>query len=127
MALEVVPDEFDEPAPEAPAELQVSGRRLWDAALDGQQFDVHEELLLMEACRTVDLLDRLAAEAATGPLTVVNQKGDRITNPVVVEARQQKLVLARLLASLRMPSGESGERPQRRGAARGSYGVRRAV
>ncbi len=127
MGLEVVPDEYDEPAPEAPAELGVSGRRLWDAALADQEFDVHEELLLMEACRTVDLLDRLAAEAATGELTVMNQKGDRIANPVVVEARQQKLVLARLLASLRLPSGEAGERPQRRGAARGSYGVRRVV
>jgi hypothetical protein len=127
MALEVVPDEYDEAAPEAPAELGVSGRRLWDAALSDQEFDVHEELLLMEACRTADLLDRLAAEAAAGELTVTNQKGDRIANPVVVEARQQKLVLARLLASLRLPSGEAGERPQRRGAARGSYGVRRAV
>lgn len=127
MALEVVPDGYDELAPEAPAELGVSGRRLWDAALADQEFDVHEELLLMEACRTADLLDRLAAEAAAGELTVTNQKGDRIANPVVVEARQQKLVLARLLASLRLPSGEAGERPQRRGAARGSYGVRRAV
>jgi hypothetical protein len=59
---------------------------------------------------------------------VENKRGDMIVQPLLVEQRQQSLVLARLVASLRLPSGETEEgellRPQRRGAARGSYGIR---
>ena len=86
--------------------------------------DVHEQLLLEQACRTADHLERLAEEAAGQPTTMTNQKGDKIANPSLVEFRQQSLALSRLLASLRLPSGEEDGRPQRRGASRGSYGVR---
>jgi len=104
----------------------VSGRRLWTAALADYTFDVHEELLLLQACRCADRLDWLAAAAGSN-VTTVGVKGETAAHPAVVESRQQSLTLARLLASLRMPSGEDGsqlQRPQRRGAARGSYGVR---
>ncbi|MEU6101171.1 hypothetical protein [Streptomyces flaveolus] len=107
-----------------PDGLDESGTRLWESVAGPFDLDVHEQLLLLQACRTADLLDRLSAEAARGRLTVRNAKGEEVTNPVITEHRQQSLVLARLLASLRMPSGEEDERPQRRGAARGSYGVR---
>lgn len=113
-----------------PDDLGQSGRRLWDATLGDFALDVHEELLLLQACRTADRLDLLAKEAAGSPVTVVNMKGDQVAHPALVESRQQSLALARLLASLRMPSGEVGgemQRPQRRGAARGAYGVRGIV
>jgi len=109
-----------------PKELKASGRKLWTAALADYTFDVHEELLLLQACRCADRLDWLAV-AAGSEVTVVSGKGETAAHPAVVESRQQSLTLARLLASLRMPSGEEGgqlQRPQRRGAARGSYGVR---
>lgn len=64
------------------------------------------------------------------PVTSTNAKGDLIAHPAMVEARQQAIVLARLVASLRLPSGETADglvRSQRRGAARGSYGIRGAV
>lgn len=111
-------------APVTPGGLDESGARLWESVAGDFDLDVHEQLLLLQACRTADLLDRLAMAAARGRLTVTNAKGEEVTNPVITEHRQQSLVLARLLASLRMPSGEEDERPQRRGAVRGSYGVR---
>ncbi|MGY3845271.1 hypothetical protein ACWV2X_08505 [Streptomyces hydrogenans] len=110
-----------------PAGLDESGTRLWESVAGEFDLDVHEQLLLLQACRTADILDRLSREAARGRLTVKNAKGEEVTNPVITEHRQQSLVLARLLASLRMPSGEEDERPQRRGGARGSYGVRRVA
>ena len=112
------------PAP--PAGLQTAGVALWRAVTIEYEIDQHELLLLREACRCADRLDRLAVEAAAGSVTVTNVKGDLTAHPALVEARQQSLTLARLLASLRLPSGEeTGERrPQRRGAARGSYGLR---
>lgn len=113
----------------APAGLGPSGSKLWRSVLDVYDLDEHEELLLLQACRCADRLDALAAVVAdSGPLTTTS-KGDVATHPAVVEGRQQSLTLARLLASLRMPSGDEAEmsRPQRRGAARGSYGVRRTA
>lgn len=116
--------------PSPPRDLRTSGRRLWRDVMRDFEFDTHERLLLLQACRTADRLDLLATEAASNPVTVVNVKGDKIAHPALVESRQQSIVLSRLLASLRMPSGEQGgefHRPQRRGASRGSYGLRRVV
>jgi hypothetical protein len=113
-----------------PSGLAASGRRLWRDVIDSYDLDVHEQLLLTEACRVADRLDRLAVEAADNPVTSHNMKGDLIAHPAMVEARQQAIVLSRLVASLRLPSGETADglvRPQRRGAARGSYGIRGAV
>ena len=121
------PAHGDEGAPHpAPADLEVSGRELWDKVTGGYDLEVHERLLLRQACRMADRLDRLAAEAARSDVTVINQRGDRITHPAIVESRQQARTLATLLASIRLPSGEEGSRPQRRGAARGPYGLRKA-
>lgn len=107
-----------------------SGRKLWTAIMSELDLDTHEELLLLQAIRAVDRLDLMAVELENAPLTVQNSKGDMVAHPLIVESRQQSLTLARLMASLRLPSGlsEGGEddldRPQRRGAARGSYGLR---
>jgi hypothetical protein len=113
--------------PKTPAGLAGAGARLWRSIVDEYALDCHEELLLLQACRTCDRLDRLDVEASDNPVTVVNMKGDRVSHPALVESRQQSLTLARLLASLRLPSGEEEDRPQRRGAARGSYGIRGVV
>lgn len=108
-------------APATPRGLNRSGRELWRWAQQEFEFDVHERLLLLEACRCADRLDRLAEESASSTVTVINKRGDEVAHPAMVEARQQAIVLSRLVASLRLPSGESEGRPQRRGAARGSY------
>lgn len=114
-------------APKAPSGLAASGKRLWRSVLDDYELDVHEELLLLQACRCVDRLDELAKAASTP--TIVNTKGETVAHPALVESRQQSITLSRLLASMRLPSGDEadGSRPQRRGASRGSYGVRVVV
>lgn len=110
-----------------PKGLHAAGRRLWRSVSADFVLDEHERALLLAACRTADLLDRLAA-AADGALTVTNRFGEVVAAPAVVEHRQQSQTLARLLASLRLPAGEQDAevRPQRRGGARGSYGLRSA-
>lgn len=114
-----------------PKGLESAGKRLWRSIADDYELDVHEEALLLQAARTVDRLDAIAEALVGAPLTAKNFKGDPVTNPLLVETRQQSQTLARLLASLRLPSGEeeSGplRRPQRRGAVRGAYGIRGAV
>lgn len=114
--------------PSPPKELGAAGTGLWRSVMGPYDLDPHESALLLAACRCADTLDRLAAEAASGQVTVVNHRGDQVVHPAISESRQQSLTLARLLASLRLPAGEESEaRPQRRGAARGSYGIRGAV
>jgi hypothetical protein len=104
--------------PRPPRGLKTPGRRLWRDVQERYQLEVHEELLLTEMCRTADQLDKLARLiAADGPDAAW----------ATVEARQQRIALARLQAALRLPAGEAGDhqagsrRPQRRSGARGVY------
>lgn len=99
-----------------PNGLQTAGQALWAELLDAFELVEHERRLLVEACRCADVLDQLAAVVASEG--VMDASGR--VHPAVVEARQQRLVLTRLVASLRVPDDESG-RPPRRGAARGPY------
>ncbi|OZM81146.1 hypothetical protein [Pseudonocardia sp. MH-G8] len=109
---------------EPPEDLRETGRRLWVETLGKYGLGHHELVLLHEACRTADRLERLAVEGRDAPLTAVDRKGDPIASPLLVEARQQQIVFARLVASLRLPDLEDvGARPQRRGGARGVYGT----
>lgn len=116
---------------EPPSDLGERGAALW--AEVHSRFDVHpwEEVVLVEAARCLDTLERLAAIDA--PDTQTNRHGERVAAAHVVEARQQQANLIRLIASLRLPEvdehGEivAGGRPQRRGAARGAYGIRGVV
>lgn len=85
--------------------------------------------MVLEACRCADTLQRLAESDA--PLTQTNRHGEMVASAETVEARQQQLTLIRLLASLRLPTEvdetgalTGGGRPQRRGSARGAYGLR---
>lgn len=111
-----------------PTGLREAGKRLWRSILDDYDLDEHERALLLEACRSVDLLDLLdAAVRKDGPM-VDSPQGQK-AHPAAVEARQQTIALARLLAALRLPAGADedraeGRRPQRRGAPRGVYPIR---
>jgi hypothetical protein len=112
-----------------PDGLAAPGKRLWLSVVNEFQLDTHEELLLLQACRCADRLDAMAKELRSSPLTVENHRGDQVTHPLLTESRQQSIVLTRLLASIRLPSGDEADvrRPQRRGASRGSYGIRGVV
>jgi hypothetical protein len=90
---------------------------------DVYELEEHERVLLVEAVRTVDLLTELEALIRADGAVVESPQG-RKAHPAAVEARQQRIALARLLAALRLPSGDEqdAKRPPRR-AVRGVYGV----
>lgn len=116
----------------APRGLASQGKRLWVDVVESYELDQHEVALLTAACRTVDRLEDIAEALANAEsLTTTNARGDLVAHPLLVEQRQQGISLSRLLASLRLPSGETEDgaliRPQRRGAARGAYGIRGAL
>ena len=111
--------------PPAPKGSGASGKRLWRSVIEVYDLDEHELVILRRAVRTVDLLDALDEKIEQDGLTTVNQRGDVVAAPAVIEARQQAQVLMRLVAQLRLPD-DQGHRGQHRGAPRGSY-QRRAV
>jgi hypothetical protein len=43
--------------------LKLAGRRLWDHVLERFELEEYERLLLLEACRTVDIVNELQAAA----------------------------------------------------------------
>lgn len=88
--------------PRCPAGLKAGGRRVWDDLTSRYGFDAHEIAVLTEIVRTVDLLDALdAVVRREGPL-VTDAKGCR-AHPAVVEARQARLTLAKLISALALP------------------------
>jgi hypothetical protein len=111
------------PAP--PRGAGTAGKRLWKAVLDDFDLEEHELALLRQAVRVADLCEGLQACVDMDGLIV----GGR-AHPALVELRQQRILLARLVVALRVPMGEqeaeSPQRTQYRGA-RGVYGIRGGV
>jgi len=116
--------------PKPPSGTRASGRRLWASIVTVYELEEHELALLREAVRTVDTLDRLDALVRADGGMIDTPNGVKV-HPGLVEARQLRIALARLLAALRLPDGEVGAesqgRRQRRAGARGVYGIRGAV
>lgn len=100
-----------------PAGLGVRGSRLW-ASLMAQDALLRVVLeprreVALSACRAADRLELLEVAAADAPAVLEGRSG-QITNPLLVEARQQAALLTRLLAALRLPDEATGKRPQKR-------------
>ncbi len=117
----------DSGKPSPPKDTGAAGLKLWHAVVEAYELEEHELLLLREMVRTVDTLDALEARVAADGVLLSSSQGDR-AHPALVEARQQRITLARLQAALRLPAGEEDDgdqrRPQRRMGVRGVYGVR---
>lgn len=114
-------------APDPPDGAKAGGSALWTDVLGKYELEEHELALLREAVRSVDLLDDLAAVVEAEGLMIAGPHGSKV-HPAMVEARQLRIALARVLAALRLPAGEeddpaAGRRPQRRSGVRGVYGI----
>lgn len=106
-------------APKAPSGLASRGRRLWREMHEASDFNPAETVLLHEACRITDRLDRLDAVLSGGEFLDVGQDADgeyvlRVDGALGAASRDAN-VLKQLVASLRLPDEASGKRPQFRG------------
>jgi hypothetical protein len=110
-----------------PKDLEAAGAALWKSVTDAYALEEHERLLLVEACRTADVIERLVVALDR---ELVDHQGK--IRAELVELRLQRIVLARLTAALRVPIGEEGRdvakhgppRLQRRSGVRGVYAVK---
>ena len=91
-----------------PKGLQVRGRKLWKELHVKYEFDAQEADLLLETCRTLDVIDSLAAVVATAGVMVAGSQGQLVLNPAIAELRQTQASFARLVTSLNLDSAEVG-------------------
>jgi hypothetical protein len=77
--------------------------------------------LLLKACETHDIVEQLEAIVDKEGAVVTSPQGSK-AHPALVEARQQRLTFARLIAALRIPDDDTGTRKQSR-SIRGIYQV----
>jgi len=109
----------------APDGLAASGEALWSAVTGEYELSEHELALLRQAAETLDAIDRLQAALTADEVIETAPQGRRV-HPALPELRQQRIVLARLLAQLGVPAGDEDETAtagQRR-ATRGTYRMR---
>lgn len=108
----------------APAKLSVKSKRLWVEITEGFALRADELRILEDACREVDLVERLEAELRDGPLTVRGSMGQEVASPLVSELRQHRTVVARLLAMLKLPDEDGRAQESVSNAARKAANAR---
>jgi hypothetical protein len=116
------------PITPTPDDLGPAGVRLFESITADYALSEHELTLLCEASRTADACAELSR--------IIGAEGylvDGKVHPAVSEARQQRILLARLFTSLRVPLGDQEDEDQtstsplpRRATTRGVYSPRSA-
>jgi len=111
--------------PAVPKGTGRAGRELWRSVMGSFVLDDHERTLLEQAVAVADTCaDLQAVVDRDGPLVRGPDGMDR-AHAALVELRQQRILLARLIVALRIPLGDEeqeGRTPRR--ALRGVYGIR---
>lgn len=105
------------PTPEGLAE---AGSSLWVAVTNEWTLRADEELLLLEACRTVDELELLHEALTASPLLTEGAKGQNRTHPIFQEIRAHRLALKQLLKYLGL--SEAAVDPAERALQRSEHG-----
>ena len=111
-----------------PGGLGNSGRALWRSIVkglpDGWELDEREQAILKLAARQVDAVAQLEGVVAKQGAMVRGSTGQPVVHPAVVEARQGRVVVSRLLGQLALPNAEqepqaaSGRRAQHAAVSR---------
>lgn len=96
----------------APDGLGPAAKTMWGDITRDFDLRADELVILEQACRTLDLVERLE-RAITDPnshITAKGSKGQTIVNPLTQEIRQQRACLKTLLAGLGLNNaGDTGE------------------
>jgi P27 family predicted phage terminase small subunit len=94
--------------PRAPAGLKARGRRFWRRVASAYELTTSEFMILEEVCRTLDSLDAMQSALNSEGVTVEGSAGQPRAHPVLVELRQQRVALGRLLSQLALPDEQTG-------------------
>lgn len=106
-------------ASDPPAGTGQAGTALWESITGGFDLEPHELAQLSSACRVADRVAALDEVVDRDGVMLSDDKRGPVAHPALVESRQQRMALARILSALRLPDAE-GQQPQHRGI-RGFY------
>jgi hypothetical protein len=106
-----------------PKGLGPGGGQLWRSVTADYELERHEVVLLLELCRAVDTCAALQARVDAEGLTQENRLGEVKMHPALVELRQQRLMVGKLIALMRIPLGEAVDDAEGRGQLRAIRGV----
>lgn len=107
-----------------PDGLDDRGGRTWDAVTSKYTLRPDELIVLEDACREIDLVDRLDDEIKTVPLIVQGGYEQDVANPLITEIRQHRALVARLFAQLKLPDEPAADKPSTTEAARHAANAR---
>ena len=109
-------------APKAPAGLAAGGRNLWKSITEAHDLDAAQKVQLAEACRAKDRLDRLdeilRGDTETWATIVHNARTEDYElkiDQALSQANATANLMKQLIAALRLPDVQTGQRPQYRG------------
>ena len=90
-------------SPRPPQSLSAAGRRFWRAITTRYELSPGEVELLRQACRTVDLIERLDIELLDEPLMVRGSTGQPKSHPLLASVAAQRSTLGGLMRDLSLP------------------------
>ncbi|GAA1543574.1 hypothetical protein [Nocardioides humi] len=108
-----------------PRGLKKHGRKLWRSVVPAYTLRPDELVLLESACKTVDLIAELEAAMVDEPLVTSGSMGQLREHPLLSETRQQKALLGRQLAQLKLPDLDAQGVPQAKVNAQREGGIAR--
>jgi hypothetical protein len=85
------------------------------------RFNTVEMDTVHQACRTARTIELLQQHIDEHGISLTQPSGRTAANPSVSEIRQQRIALARLVSSLRLPT--SDQRSQARAGVKGMYSM----
>lgn len=86
-----------------PTNLGARGKAFWTEIASKFSLRADERRILEDACREMDLIERMDRELRSAELTIDGSRGQGVVNDLVKEIRQHRALLARLLAALKLP------------------------
>jgi pyruvate/2-oxoglutarate dehydrogenase complex dihydrolipoamide acyltransferase (E2) component len=122
-----VREALSSPHPDAPSDLCAAGAALWGLVYLGMpedwDFDDRESAILTLACHQADDVALCEAVVERDGVEGVGSAGQAVVSPFVMEARQGRQTIARLLGQLAFPDEE--DEPQTEASRRAQHAARK--
>lgn len=92
-----------------PSGLLKGSAKLWADITTKYVMRSDELRILEDACREMDLVDRMQDELTDAPMTTIGSQGQNVPNPLLSEIRQHRAMVKTLIASLKLPDDGAGD------------------